>query len=91
MKRLGILFIGLVLACGTMQLTHAQTVRSEAANHPRIAVAIRELEGAIAYMEHAPYDFGGHKEAAIRDSRAAWNCARRWHIELKRIVSSARS
>jgi hypothetical protein len=71
MKRLGILFIGLVLACGTMQLTYAQTVRSEAANHPRIAAAIRELEGAIAYMERAPYDFGGHKEAAIRDSRAA--------------------
>ena len=70
MKRLGILFIGLVLACGTMQLTYAQTVRSEAANHPRIATAIRELEGAIAYMERAPYDFGG-QEAAIRDSRAA--------------------
>jgi hypothetical protein len=72
MKRLGIiLFTGLILACGTMQLTYAQTIRSEAANHPRIAAAIRELEGAIAYMERAPHDFGGHKAAAIRDSRTA--------------------
>ena len=49
----------------------AQTVRTEAANHPRIATAIRELEEAIRYMEAAPHDFGGHKAAAIRDSRAA--------------------
>ena len=71
MKRLGILFTGLILACGTMQLTYAQTIRGEAANHPRIAAAIRELEGAIAYMERAPHDFGGHKAAAIRDSQTA--------------------
>ena len=49
----------------------SQTIRSEAANHPRIAAAIRELEGAIAYMERAPHDFGGHKAAAIRDSQTA--------------------
>ena len=29
------------------------------------------LEEAIRYMEAAPHDFGGHKAAAIRDSRAA--------------------
>ena len=62
---------GLVLACGSTALCYAQTVRSEAATHPRIAAAIRELEGAIAYMERAPHDFGGHKAAAIRDSQAA--------------------
>ena len=60
-----------VLACGSAALGHAQTVRTEAATHPRIAAAVRELEGAIAYMERAPHDFGGHKAAAIRDSRAA--------------------
>ena len=49
----------------------AQTVRSEAAEHPRLVAAIRELEGAIQYLEAAPHDFGGHKAAAIRDSRAA--------------------
>jgi hypothetical protein len=72
MKKLGIiLFTGLILVCCTMQLTYAQTIRSEAANDPRIAAAIRELEGAIAYMERAPHDFGGHKAAAIRDSQTA--------------------
>jgi hypothetical protein len=60
-----------VLAGTTSWVVHAQTVRSEAAAHPRIAAAIRELEGAIAYLEAAPHDFGGHKVAAIRDARAA--------------------
>jgi hypothetical protein len=49
----------------------AQTVQTEAINHPRIAAAIREMEEAIRYMEAAPHDFGGHKAAAIRDTRAA--------------------
>jgi hypothetical protein len=48
-----------------------RAIASEATNHPRVAAAIRELEGAIAYMERAPHDFGGHKAAAIRDSEAA--------------------
>jgi hypothetical protein len=38
---------------------NAQGVRAEAAEHPRIAKAINELEDAINYMEHAPHDFGG--------------------------------
>ena len=48
-----------------------QNMRTEMGEHPRIAAAIRELEGAIAYMEKAPHDFGGHKAKAIADSRAA--------------------
>jgi hypothetical protein len=48
-----------------------RAIPSDAANHPRVAAAIRELEGAIAYMECAPHDFGGHKVAAIRDSEVA--------------------
>jgi len=48
-----------------------QTVRTEAAHHPRIAAAIRELEDAIRYLEAAPHNFGGHKAKAIADSRAA--------------------
>ena len=60
-----------VLACGGAFPSHAQPMRREAANHPRIAAAIRELEGAIGYMERAPHDFGGHKAAAIGASRAA--------------------
>ena len=48
-----------------------QTGKSEMGEHPRIANAIRALEGAIEYMEHAPHDFGGHKAQAIADSRKA--------------------
>jgi hypothetical protein len=62
---------GLVLAGAGSWVAGAQTVRTEAADHWRIAAAIRELEGAIGYLEAAPHDFGGHKAAAIRDSRAA--------------------
>ncbi len=47
------------------------TVRTEAAAHPRLATAIRELEEAIKYLEAAPHNFGGHKAKAIADSRAA--------------------
>jgi hypothetical protein len=49
----------------------AQNVASERANHPRIAAAITQIDDAIAYMEAAPHDFGGHKAAAIASSRAA--------------------
>ncbi len=47
------------------------TAASEAAEHPRIAAAIRELEEAIQYMEKAPHDFGGHKAEALRAAREA--------------------
>jgi hypothetical protein len=49
----------------------AQTIGSEAVEHPRIAAAIHEMEDAIAYMQAAPHDFGGHKAAAIRATQAA--------------------
>jgi multidrug efflux pump subunit AcrA (membrane-fusion protein) len=49
----------------------AQNVASEKANHPRIAAAISQIDDAIAYMEAAPHDFGGHKAAAIASSKAA--------------------
>ena len=60
-----------MLSAVTCSIAAAQNVRTEAAAHPRIATAIRELEEAIRYMEAAPHDFGGHKAAAIRDLRAA--------------------
>jgi hypothetical protein len=72
MKRLAVAFaLSAMLGTAMCSLAAAQTVRTEAANHPRIAAAIRELEEAIRYMEAAPHDFGGHKAAAIRDSRLA--------------------
>src|SRR5258708_28273871 len=61
----------LLLASLDATIVHAQNMRSEAAAHPRIVQAIRNLEDAIAYMEAAPDIFGGHKGAAIAPSRAA--------------------
>ena len=43
----------------------------ELGDHPRIATAIKDLEDAVAYMEAAPHNFGGHKAAAIAASRKA--------------------
>ncbi len=45
--------------------------QEEMTEHPRIAAAVTALQDAIAYMQAAPHDFGGHKVAAIQASRAA--------------------
>jgi hypothetical protein len=68
------ILLGLCLAgsFAFAQISLAQeTGKKELGEHPRIAAAIRELHGAIEYMEHAPHDFGGHKAQAIADSRKA--------------------
>jgi hypothetical protein len=62
---------GVLLAPVGPTFANAQTVRSELREHPRILQAIREIEDAIAYMEAAPDNFGGHKAAAINASREA--------------------
>jgi hypothetical protein len=64
---------GLLLAPLGATMASAQNIRTEAEAHPRIAQAIRNLEDAVAYMEGAPNNFGGHKAAAIAASRAAIN------------------
>ena len=72
MKRFAVaVAASVMLTTAACSFAAAQTVRTEAAEHPRLVAAIRELEGAIQYLEAAPHDFGGHKAAAIRDSRAA--------------------
>ena len=70
MKSLRSILLGIALGSVTT-LVVAQNVRSERANHPRISAAITQLRDAVAYMEAAPHDFGGHKAAAIQSSRAA--------------------
>jgi hypothetical protein len=65
------LSICLLLAPLGTTMANAQNIRTEAESHPRIAQAIHDLEDAIAYMEGAPNNFGGHKGAAIAASRAA--------------------
>ena len=64
----GVLATSLLLTAVSVPTAHAQ---SEADMHPRIARAIQDLEDAIAYMEAAPHNFGGHKAAALNASRAA--------------------
>lgn len=72
MKKLALaLSTGLLIASFIAPAANAQTIRSEAATHPRIVRAIENLEDAIAYLEAAPNNFGGHKAAAIQASRAA--------------------
>lgn len=72
MRKLAIaLSTGLLVASLGASAANAQTMRSEAAAHPRIVRAIENLEDAIAYLEAAPDNFGGHKAAAIQASRAA--------------------
>ncbi len=67
MKTFRNILLGVIIgSCATMAVA-----QNERANHPRIAAAIRQLNDAIAYMEAAPHDFGGHKAAAIQASRAA--------------------
>ena len=67
-------FLGMCIV-SSLAFAHAsfaqETGKQELREHPRIAAAIRELHGAIEYMERAPHDFGGHKAAAIADSRKA--------------------
>jgi hypothetical protein len=50
--------------------TRADVVE-EAIEHPRISKAIAELDDAIAYMEAAPHNFGGHKAKAIASCKKA--------------------
>jgi len=52
-------------------------IAGELAEHPRIATAVADLEDAIAYMENAPHDFGGHKAAAIAACHKAINQLRK--------------
>jgi hypothetical protein len=59
---------GLVLGA---LLTFGLAAQNERAMHPRISRAINELRDAVAYMQAAPHDFGGHKAAAIRASEEA--------------------
>jgi hypothetical protein len=71
-KKLAIaLSTGLLFASLIAPAANAQTMGSEAAAHPRIVRAIENLQDAIAYLEAAPDNFGGHKAAAIQASRAA--------------------
>jgi ABC-type microcin C transport system duplicated ATPase subunit YejF len=67
-----VLILSVVIFLGTTGFVLVQqNKRTEAARHPRVENAIKELESAIDYLEKAPDDFGGFKTQAITDSRKA--------------------
>ena len=63
--------IGLAFIITTAFVIPQQNEKTESAEHPRIRKAIHEMEDAVDYMEKAPHDFGGHKAAAIKDTKKA--------------------
>jgi hypothetical protein len=71
MKKYALVLAGVLLLSGVGTYVPVTQTAQAQEFHPRIVTAIRELEAAIAYLEAAPHDFGGHKVAAIRDARAA--------------------
>jgi len=66
---------GLVLAfaTGVLATTAFTSIekQNESKRHPRIEKAIDDMYDALDYMEKAPDNFGGHKAAAMMDTRAA--------------------
>jgi hypothetical protein len=70
MKRFALAAV-LALSFAAPRVAHAETIREEKAEHPRIAKAIEELHEAVKYLEAAPHDFGGHKAEAIEASKRA--------------------
>jgi hypothetical protein len=71
MKKLVIILLAVVFLSTTGFVIVQQNRKTEAAKHPRIENAIKELESAIDYLEKAPDDFGGYKAQAIADSKKA--------------------
>ena len=67
MKTFRSVLLGVLIGAGSMMMFG----QNERAMHPRIGAAISSLQEAIAYMDAAPHDFGGHKAAAIQSSRRA--------------------
>ena len=65
--------IVLAFALGVFATTAFTNIerQNEAQKHPRIEKAIDQMQDAMDYMEHAPYNFGGHKLQAMADTRAA--------------------
>jgi hypothetical protein len=71
MKKLVLILLVVIFLGTTGFVLVQQNKRTEAARHPRVENAIKELESAIDYLEKAPDDFGGFKAQAITDSRKA--------------------
>ena len=74
---LGLAVIGSLAAPQIASAQPLVTVQSEAAAHPRIVRAIREMEATYRDLQAAPDDFGGNKAQAMSDLRSAIHSLRR--------------
>ena len=63
--------IALTFVITTAFVIPHQNAKTEAGEHPRLKKAITEMEDAIDYLEKAPHDFGGHRAAALEDTKKA--------------------
>jgi hypothetical protein len=71
-KKLVAASVVLAFATGVLATSAFTSAKqNEGKKHPRIEKAIDNMYDALDYMEKAPDDFGGHKAAAMRDTRAA--------------------
>ncbi len=61
----------LAAAASLTGLVLAASAAEAQERHPEIANAIRALEKARDYLQHAAHDFGGHRVAALKDCDAA--------------------
>jgi hypothetical protein len=65
----------MAFAIGTQPMTAVAqpqlTIQSEEAAHPRVVTAIVGLKNALRELQVTPDDFGGNKEAAMAQIRAA--------------------
>ncbi|HYB08159.1 MAG TPA: hypothetical protein VEJ16_00640 [Alphaproteobacteria bacterium] len=65
---------GTLVTAGTVVLgglTIAAGLAEAQEHHPEIRRAITALEKAKQYMQNAAHDFGGHREAALKECDAA--------------------
>jgi|WetSurMetagenome_2_1015567.scaffolds.fasta_scaffold1313001_1 hypothetical protein len=70
-KKIVVSMMALVFVSATAFVAFQQNVKTEAIEHPRIVLAIKQLQDAIDYLEKAPDTFGGFKAQAINDSKKA--------------------
>jgi uncharacterized protein (DUF1810 family) len=57
----------IVGAASITGLALAASLAEAQERHPEIRRAIRALEQARDYMQHAAHDFGGHRVAAVKE------------------------
>lgn len=62
---LSLVVLPLTLAAGSA------SAGEERREHPRISQAITALQGAVAELQAAPHDFGGHRAEAVEACKGA--------------------